>query len=119
MCCWHFAMATRKIRVIKGLRTMPQLRYLTDVVTLTLDEPKCNGCRMCVTVCPHGVFAVVDGKARIVDRDACMECGACEKNCESGAITVDSGVGCAAAIIIGALKGTEPNCCGEKEADCC
>ena len=90
---------------------MPQMRYLADVVTLSLDTQQCNGCRMCITVCPHGVFAIVDRKARIVDRDACMECGACAKNCESGAISVDSGVGCAAAIIIGALKGTEPNCC--------
>ena len=93
---------------------MPQMRYLADVVTLSLNEQQCNGCRMCVTVCPHGVFAIVDRKARIVDRDACMECGACAKNCESGAITVDSGVGCAVAIIIGALRGTEPNCCSEE-----
>ncbi len=92
---------------------MPQLRYLPDVVTLSLDEQRCNGCRMCVTVCPHGVFTIVDRRALIADRDACMECGACAKNCESGAISVDSGVGCAAAIIVGALRGTEPNC------DCC
>ena len=91
---------------------MPQLRYLEDVVTLTLNEQQCNGCRTCVAVCPHGVIAIIDRKARIVDRDACMECGACAMNCESGAITVDSGTGCAAAIIIGALKGTKPSCCG-------
>ena len=98
---------------------MPQLRYLADVVTLNLDEQRCNGCRMCLTVCPHGVFAIADRRARIVDRDACMECGACAKNCESGAITVDSGTGCAAAIIIGALNGTKPSCCVEQDADCC
>jgi NAD-dependent dihydropyrimidine dehydrogenase PreA subunit len=91
---------------------MSQLRYLPNVVTLTLDERRCDGCRMCVAVCPHGVFAIVDRVARIVDRDACMECGACAKNCASGAIGVDSGTGCAAAIIIGALKRTKPTCCG-------
>ena len=91
---------------------MPQFRYLADVVTLNLAAQRCNGCRMCLTVCPHGVFAIADRKARIVDRDACMECGACAKNCDSGAISVDSGTGCAAAIIIGALKGTKPSCCG-------
>ena len=53
------------------------------------------------------------GKARIVDRGACMECGACARNCASGAITVTAGVGCAAAIIGGMLRGTEPSCgCG-------
>jgi NAD-dependent dihydropyrimidine dehydrogenase PreA subunit len=67
---------------------------------------------MCIAVCPHAVFAIVDRKARIVDRDSCMECSACAMNCESGAISVDSGTGCAAAIITGALKGAAPGCCG-------
>ena len=97
---------------------MSQLRYLTDVVTLTLDEGKCNGCGMCMAVCPHGVFALEQGKAQIIDRDACMECGACAKNCPSEAISVEAGVGCAAAIIIGALTGSEPDCgCGS--TSCC
>jgi ferredoxin len=89
---------------------MPQLRYLRNVVTLELDAEKCTGCGMCSTVCPHAVFAVEDKKARIVDRDACMECGACALNCAPHAISVDSGVGCAAAIIIGALTGNEASC---------
>jgi len=77
---------------------------------------------MCVAVCPHAVFSVEDHKSRIVDRDACMECGACASNCPTGAITVESGVGCAAAIILGALRGTEPACgCGDAPPDksCC
>jgi NAD-dependent dihydropyrimidine dehydrogenase PreA subunit len=84
---------------------MPELRYLTNVVTLALDVEKCIGCRMCTEVCPHGVFAIENGKAQIVDRDACMECGACARNCEVEAITVKSGVGCATAVIIAALRG--------------
>ena len=50
------------------------MRYLADVVTLELDAEKCTGCGMCLQVCPHGVFVVEDGKAAIVDRDACIEC---------------------------------------------
>jgi NAD-dependent dihydropyrimidine dehydrogenase PreA subunit len=85
-------------------------RYLTGVATLQLDQVRCNGCRMCTEVCPHGVFEVEHQKAAIVDLDACMECGACAINCDSGAITVQTGVGCATAIIYGALTGTEPTC---------
>ena len=97
---------------------MARLRYLPNVVTLLLDESKCDGCGMCVTVCPHAVFAMNERKARIVDRDACMECGACAGNCPSEAITVEAGVGCVAAIIKGALTGSEPDCdCGPKS--CC
>ena len=96
------------------------MRYLDDVVTLALDREKCDGCRMCLTVCPQGVFAIEDKRAQIVDRNACMECGACATNCPNEAITVDSGVGCAAAIIIGALRGTEPQCgCDDDSGPSC
>jgi len=90
--------------------TITGFRYLPDVVTLQLDKAKCNGCKLCVEVCPQAVFVVENKLARIVDRDACMECGACARNCEPGAITVDSGVGCASAIIYGALTKSEPTC---------
>ena len=89
---------------------MVSLRYLPNVVSLELDAGKCTGCGMCVTVCPHAVFQIENGKARIADRDACMECGACARNCPEGALSVQAGVGCAAAIIIGALCGSKPNC---------
>jgi len=55
---------------------------------------------MCVNVCPHGVFKVQDRKAAIIDKEACMECGACALNCPVNAIKVQSGVGCATAIIM-------------------
>lgn len=89
---------------------MAALRYLPGVVTLKLDETLCDGCRMCIEVCPHAVFAIESRRARIADRDACMECGACARNCPTGALNVEAGVGCAAAIIIGSLKGTAPEC---------
>jgi len=90
---------------------MTGLRYLPGVVTLQLDAEKCNGCKICIEVCPHAVFVVENKIAQIVDRDACMECGACAQNCEPGALTVDAGVGCASAIIYGALTGQDATCC--------
>ena len=99
---------------------MTTLRYLEGVATLQLDVEKCVGCGMCLDVCPHGVFALDGKKARIEDVDACMECGACARNCPAGAISVQAGVGCAAAVIIGALRGTEPCCdCSQDSASPC
>jgi ferredoxin len=89
---------------------MPKLRYIDQAVTLELDVGRCNGCGLCVAVCPRGVFAFVGGRASLVDRGACIECGACALNCVAGAISVDPGVGCAQAIIHGWLTGGEPSC---------
>jgi NAD-dependent dihydropyrimidine dehydrogenase PreA subunit len=50
----------------------------------------------------------VEARAQIVDREACMECGACANNCETGAIRVRAGVGCALALIQGMIRGTAP-----------
>jgi NAD-dependent dihydropyrimidine dehydrogenase PreA subunit len=94
--------------------------YLKDVAALVLDVEKCIGCGMCAQVCPHEVFVVSDGKAGIADRDACMECSACARNCPVEAITVRPGVGCAAAVLKGLIRGTEPSCdCGCEPGACC
>jgi ferredoxin len=89
------------------------MKYLADVTTLEFSAEKCTGCGRCVEVCPHSVFEMEEKKAKLIDRDLCMECGACANNCEFGAITVDYGVGCAAAIINSMITGGEPSCgCG-------
>ena len=89
---------------------MRRFEYLKNVVTLELSSCKCNNCGMCLKVCPHAVFAISDKKVYIANRDYCMECGACAKNCPQNAISVNAGVGCAAAIISGGLKNTVPSC---------
>ncbi len=98
---------------------MLTMQYLPNVVTLKLQADKCNGCRMCVEVCPHAVFVIENKKARIADRDACMECGACAMNCPEGALLVRSGVGCATGIIEGILSGGEPSRGCSGDTTCC
>lgn len=93
-----------------------KLRYLSGVATLAYDISKCTGCRRCVEVCPHGVFIMENGKARLIDKDACIECGACMKNCAFGALKVDAGVGCAAAVLSSRKKKPENRC---DESACC
>lgn len=101
--------------------------YILNGKSLTIDEAKCTGCGICTEVCPHAVLAITQGKATVHDRPRCMECGACAMNCPFAAIAVDKGVGCAAAIIGGLLRGTAPECgcgCGgdsakTKRGSCC
>ena len=82
------------------------------VNTLQYDSYLCSGCGMCSVVCPHGVFGMNGRLARLVHREACMECGACQLNCPTGAIEVESGVGCAAAMIFAALTRKKEAACG-------
>jgi ferredoxin len=99
------------------------MTYLKNVSTLRYDAAKCTGCGRCVQVCPSEVFQMRDGKADILERDRCMECGACALNCDFGALAVNAGVGCAAAVIQGMISGGEPTCgCGGESpgpAACC
>jgi len=95
---------------------MKNLLYLKNVTTLQLDEQKCTGCGMCLEVCPHNVLEMKGKHAQIIERDACMECGACSRNCPAGAISVQSGVGCAAAVINSLLgRNGGECCCGPRE----
>ena len=79
--------------------------------TLVYSPQLCNGCAKCVEVCPHAAFEMDGRLAVLVRPQNCMECGACALNCVTGAIAVESGVGCASAMIRAALR-------GQKEASC-
>jgi NAD-dependent dihydropyrimidine dehydrogenase PreA subunit len=85
--------------------------------TLEYSPDLCINCGMCSVVCPHAVFAPDGRVARLARPESCMECGACQLNCPTGAITVDSGVGCAAAMIYAALTGRKEPTCGP-DPDC-
>lgn len=90
--------------------------YMTN--TLEYDPALCCNCNMCVIVCPHAVFAAGEKTVTLANKLACMECGACQLNCPTEAIRVDSGVGCASAMITAAIRGGEPTC-GCSETSCC
>jgi ferredoxin len=90
---------------------MNHLIYLKDVVTLKLEQEKCVGCGVCLSVCPHAVLSLTNGKIDIANRDACMECGACARNCPVEALNVSSGVGCAVAVINSMLGRKSSSCC--------
>lgn len=80
------------------------MKYLHDIATIAISSEVCIGCGKCIDVCPAAVLEINEKKAVVVNRDNCIECGACAKNCIVSAVNVDSGVGCAAAMINGLIK---------------
>lgn len=98
---------------------MPSMSYLKNGETLSIQPEKCSGCGRCYEVCPHQVLAIENRKVQIVNRSGCMECGACQKNCPTAAIIVQSGVGCAYAILNGFLRRTAPDCGCATSSSCC
>jgi len=80
------------------------MKYIATNITLRYLPENCTGCRRCTEVCPHEVFAMDGKKASVVNREACIECGACMRNCAFNAIIVNAGVGCATAMIDGLLR---------------
>jgi NAD-dependent dihydropyrimidine dehydrogenase PreA subunit len=47
---------------------------------------KCRGCGDCVILCPNRIIRVANGKAEVVEPEACIECANCIDNCGCGGI---------------------------------
>jgi NAD-dependent dihydropyrimidine dehydrogenase PreA subunit len=58
---------------------------------IQVTKEKCNGCGLCVDICPCDVFRQEDktGLAEGRYEEDCWYCGACEMDCPTGAITVN------------------------------
>ncbi|MFP3946389.1 MAG: indolepyruvate ferredoxin oxidoreductase subunit alpha [Archaeoglobaceae archaeon] len=54
---------------------------------LRIDQRLCDGCGLCVDVCPLGSIEL-DGLAE-VDQDTCTDCGVCVDVCPNEAILLD------------------------------
>jgi len=50
------------------------------------DINKCNNCRICLMVCPKGVFDIVEKNIRIKNRLECFACNACVTQCAENAL---------------------------------
>ena len=90
--------------------------------SLRYDAGLCINCKRCTQVCPHAVFAEGSERVELARPAACMECGACALNCPVQAIEVQSGVGCAWAMIGAALRGKDMDTecsCGGEGSTCC
>jgi NAD-dependent dihydropyrimidine dehydrogenase PreA subunit len=53
-----------------------------------IDYDKCVYCRICVCVCPMGVYRDMGDKVEVAAPAECVACMSCDPACPVGAITV-------------------------------
>ncbi len=53
-----------------------------------VEETKCIGCRLCISVCPepNTILFVQEKKIVIIDKERCKSCGLCIEICPKEAI---------------------------------
>ena len=54
---------------------------------LRINEEKCNGCGICVNICPDNAIKLINGRPYF--KKSCTKCYFCEKSCPTKAIVVD------------------------------
>jgi heterodisulfide reductase subunit A len=52
-----------------------------------VDEDKCAGCQVCISVCPYNAISVNERGLAEVNPAQCKGCGTCTSTCPSGAIS--------------------------------
>ncbi|MGI6401095.1 MAG: nitroreductase family protein [Thermoguttaceae bacterium] len=56
---------------------------------VSIDEPKCIGCGLCVKDCPANYLRLADGKAK-TSNASCIKCGHCYSICPEAAVNLTS-----------------------------
>jgi len=59
-----------------------------EAISASIDEDKCSGCQVCVTLCPYKAISFdEEKKVSSVNEAMCKGCGTCVAACPSAAIT--------------------------------
>lgn len=59
-----------------------------EIMTSVIDEQKCAGCKLCVSVCPYKAISYdTEKKVCVINEVICRGCGTCTANCATGAST--------------------------------
>ncbi len=52
-----------------------------------VDQAKCNGCGLCLSVCVCGALVMVNNRVSVIETETCGWCTQCEAVCPTGAIS--------------------------------
>ena len=57
-----------------------------DLIHYRIDQDKCNGCTLCVKVCPQDAVTGEKKKPHVINEARCVKCGMCYEVCKQDAI---------------------------------
>jgi len=55
-------------------------------MSVEIDRDKCDGCGVCVEICPTDALRLDEGGKAYVKYDECWYCGCCELECPRKAV---------------------------------
>jgi len=63
---------------------------------IKIDEMYCQGCGICINVCPRNIFQISNNRSKrgylmpeVVSEENCIECGLCERLCPDMCIDIE------------------------------
>jgi heterodisulfide reductase subunit A len=78
--------------VARAVTVLSKTRIDMDAIKAVVDEAKCDGCALCIDVCPYHAISLeelAEGKRRVVVNQAqCKGCGCCMATCPKEGVNV-------------------------------
>jgi NAD-dependent dihydropyrimidine dehydrogenase PreA subunit len=60
-----------------------------DLITFFIDPEICNGCQVCVRICPQQCISGKKKKLHTINSSLCIRCGMCLDECPVDAVIVE------------------------------
>jgi heterodisulfide reductase subunit A len=79
--------AQAKAAAAGAMALMGKGRITIEPYYSVVNEDKCDGCKVCVSVCPYNAISINDREKSEVNPALCKGCGTCTATCPTGAIT--------------------------------
>jgi heterodisulfide reductase subunit A len=82
------SLAQAQAAAVRAAQVLSRPEMTLSGITALVDEAKCVGCKMCVTVCPFKAISLNAKNLAEVNEAMCKGCGLCTGSCRSSAIAL-------------------------------